>query len=407
MSPSKRMTSGAVAHSINGSVNDVWNVLTDGEAWSAWWPDGALEQPSSWAVAEELEWPNARNSENRHATITGLHPPDDDAGHEVAAAILWFKVPGADVEFRFRVDGVAPGLTNVIISCDGPTVKGWGFKVAGEQLRLDKEAKGIADALKKVVETRGAARGPRFTRRSKEPFLSWDLNAYLTQGEAIRIHHEAYRPEESGPMHASGAVPVEILVRFPELCSGCLERTNHTVECASNISSSWTDGGMTRTQTVRTTFEVPLCERCASYGLDSLIYISGHSINVPFQKKDLGNWVTFRLPNVAYYQPFLDANGLPHDRIAPGKDDAQRATQRGRDVAKLETQLRSWIEVRDGVGFHTYAQLKYRLLQLKIASRADLETLGAEYSVSLEQLADVGRISGDEIPALKILTSHT
>ena len=405
MSPSKRMTSGAVAHSINGSVNDVWNTFIDGEAWSAWWPGGALQQPSSWTEGEELLWPNA-GPENHHATITELHAPDEGTGLQVGGASLSFTIPEADVEFRFRVDGVARGVTNVILSRYGPTIKGWGFKVAGEQIRLDKESKGIADALKAAVESRASARGPRFPRESKELFLSWELNAYLTQGEAIRIHHEAYRAEESGPMHASGAVPIEILVRFPELCSACLEPTTHTVECASSISSSWTDGGMIRRQTVHPTFDIPLCERCASYGLDSLMYISGHSINA-VRKKDIGNWVNFRVPNVAYYQPFLDANGLPHDRIAPGKYDAQRATQRGRDEAKLEAQLRSWIEVRDGVGFHTYAQLKYRLLQMKIASRADLEALGAEFSVSLEQLADVERISGDEIPALRVLKSRT
>ena len=208
-------------------------------------------------------------------------------------------------------------------------------------------------------------------------------------------------------MHASGEVPIEILVRFPEVCSACLEPTIHTVECPSSISSSSSDGSTIRTQTVHPTFDVPLCERCASYGLGALMYISGHSIAVPVHKKDIGSWVNFRLPNVAYYQPFLDANGLPHDRIAPGKYDAQRATQRGRDVAKLEAQLRSWNDVRDGVGFHTYAELKYRLLQLKIASRADLDALAAEYSVSLEQLADVERISGEEIPALRVLKSRT
>jgi hypothetical protein len=410
LSRAKQSSVGAVAGNIKASVDDVWAVLTDGRTWRSWWPDGELDPAGPWGPGGDMTWPQAQAPENRHGKITELRAPDPGApDHEVDAAGLWFTVDQAHLDFRIRVDGVARGVTNVILSRYGPPLPGWGIKAQLARVRLEKGFQKVADDLKDAVEAHVASRGPHFHYETRELFLSGTLHVYLHQQEAIRIRYEQYQPGPTTPQPnvSEGMVPIEVLVTFPPLCSACLETTSRTHTCPSTIYSSGPTGtDMIRSQTVTTSFEVPICERCASYGLDGLIYISGHTIPTAIQKKDMGDWVNFRFPNIAYCQPFLDTNGLPHDRIAPGTFEGSRATQRGRDVGKLEQQLDAWREVRDGFGFHTYANLKYELLQLP-ADAPDLEqrltTVAAEHSVTVERLRDVERIAGEPIPALRAL----
>lgn len=421
---------GGVAANIKASLTETWEVLTDASSWQAWWPDGApRDSGAHWALGDVLVWDDPRASEYSQARITELTAPAAaDTEHVVGGAklVLTFDAAGVDVEFR--VDAVQRRLTNVIVSHAGPHITDWGLKGPKEQRRLEKQFHDIASSLHDVVETYAASRGPRFHYESRELFLHHEFNVFLKQAEALRVQYEQIRYERPAeapapspapgvagalrafftveePGQSEGSVPVELIVQFPPLCSGCLEPTHRTHETQGTISSAApVSPTETRVRTLRVPFAVPLCDRCASYGLDGLIGVEGHTISVPVHERDIGDWVDFHFPNVAYFEHFLAANALPANRIAPGKFDAQRATSRRRDRAKLDDALAAWRTVRDGLGFHRYAQLKHRLSQLGDGDPAGVamrvRELAGEFSVTLDQLRDVERIADEPIPAL-------
>lgn len=298
-----------------------------------------------------------------------------------------------------------------MLSRSGPPITGRGLAGPRETRRLQKELNIVAAALAVAAEAHASSLGPRFHYETREPFLSWHFNAFLQQHEVLTVQFEAARSEQPdappGAAVSTFSVPYELIVTFPPLCSGCLEPTARTLESHGNIrSSTHLSSTETRERTLRVPFAVPLCERCTSYGLDGLMSVSGHTITAPVRERDTGHWVQFRFPNVAYCERFLEANGLPGDRIAPGKYDAHRATQRGRDSAELEAQLASWHAVRDGLGFHRYAHLKYRISRLGGDPREvfdQLTSLAQEFSVTVEHLRWVEHIAQESLPALRVL----
>ena len=431
MKAGSRTTVVGVAANIKASLAEVWEVLTDAGSWQAWWPDGApRDSGSAWAVGDVLVWDHPQAAEHSRARITELTAPSAaDPEQVVGGAKLALAFDAAGVDVAFRVDALQRRLTNVIVTRTGPRITEWGLKGPKELRGLQKQVHDVASRLHDAVETYAASRGPRFHYESREPFLHHGFNVFVKQAEALRVHYEQIRYERpaeapapspapgvagslrawftvEAPGQSEGSVPVEVTVRFPPLCSGCLEPTSRTRETLGVISSTArVSATETLVRRLQVPFAVPLCDQCASYGLDGLIGVTGHTISVPVHARDIGDWVDFHFPNLAYSEHFLAANDLSADRIAPAKFDAQRATSRHRDQAKLDEALAAWRTVRDGLGFHRYAQLKHRLTEVGDGDPAEVakrvRELAGEFSVTLDQLRDVERIAGEPIPALR------
>jgi len=93
---------------------------------------------------------------------------------------------------------------------------------------------------------------------------------------------------------------------------------------------------------------------------------------------------------------------LTVDRISASKaNQPGRATARGRDRAKLDEALQTWASVRNGLGFHRYAELKHRLALAGAGmDRGTLAALATEFGTDLTGLLEIERIAGEPLPAL-------
>lgn len=245
-----------------------------------------------------------------------------------------------------------------------------------------------------------ATPGPRFGEKPDEPFLGSKLRAYLTD-------HEALGATVMAAAYAPGTLSARPKAVFPPVCSSCMEPTDRTEGMVGGrMSWTWADTGREITVSSEEVFwPVPLCERCASYGLFDLLSVGSEFISV---SRGWNFWVRFRFPNAAYIPAFLHANGLDPDTATAHEGiKVPRMGGKSRELRKLEEAVQAWAFVRDGLGFHRYAQLKHRLEDPTFASesmtREALERLAAEFDVPVEQLRDVERIAQHPIPVLKAL----
>jgi hypothetical protein len=254
-----------------------------------------------------------------------------------------------------------------------------------------------------------------FGEAPTEPFLASKLAVYVHKGAAFAGFDEPWEREETlFGTHATGTVTSRLL--FPQICAGCLDPTDRSLldrtfllrwERRDRVDLNHVE---VRSTSVRAGFAVPVCERCVALSVDDLFDVS-------FETRTAGDnvqhdWVRLRFPNLAYNQPFCDANaGITVDRnVGPMARSTEHMTlfevprMSRRQKADRDLGLETWTLCREMFGFHRYAQVKSELVELgPDADRPRLEALAGEQSLTLDQLRQVEVVAGAEIPALRAL----
>jgi hypothetical protein len=253
----------------------------------------------------------------------------------------------------------------------------------------------------------GANESPTLVRQGRwklerptELFLGSKLAVHMLDGEALDMLTYAA---------AGGSGTIGLRVVFPHVCTGCLEPT--TLKQNRSLSLIWetVQDNTRRTTTISSgSWPLPMCVRCTGYGLAQLFEV----------KTDVsgGLWISFRFPNLAYYEPFVTANGLTWgERVAPTGAFSGRHEQKARDTKAIDAGIAAWALVRDGLGFHRYVELKTDLLELDdrfgaraVKERPDdvraaLDAFMRQHEVEPEQLREVARIANREFRVLESL----
>jgi hypothetical protein len=246
-------------------------------------------------------------------------------------------------------------------------------------------------------------RGPKLGRKPGELFLRSKLMVHISRYQVFEVVAGA----PSGGSKSS-ARPVQILMNFPPVCAGCLEPTDRVDDRPREFSfGEASTPTMTQTITVTAQWPVPLCERCMGYQLDALFQLEAGRVGLSGM-----DYVRFRFPNLAYADPFCRANGRSIDQVdsifAPMSDSIVSIVREHGVIERTRQELAecldAWSAVRDGLGFHRYAKLKHRLLDMgSSATKDSLAALAEEFDISPDQLREVERIATQPIEALRAL----
>ena len=158
--------------------------------------------------------------------------------------------------------------------------------------------------------------------------------------------------------------------------------------------------------------ETPICLQCHRFGLFDLVSIDAKwSFNH-------GSRVFVRLPSVAAYEPFREANHLRGDAwlTRPGLEPTHSTKAPMDEVAAeeaLRPALNAWFRMEERFGLHRYLRIKGRLRQLSarkgirkkplLSSEeiwAGLSELMREEDVSPEDLREIERLMKERVQAL-------
>lgn len=176
-------------------------------------------------------------------------------------------------------------------------------------------------------------------------------------------------------------------IRFPRLCTGCLQETASTSSWKEELTwRSTTLTASVETLTMTHTFKIPMCSRCVEADLLWLTAIKSKTYGADI-------WgVTFRFANVAYLEPFASANGHalkdriaspPSSLMAKGLDEVKR---RPEDIALYEEQVGYFRWVEERFGFHRYLAARRDLRKLeRKTSRRDRKKDPAEVRGAIER----------------------
>lgn len=246
-----------------------------------------------------------------------------------------------------------------------------------------------------------AAPGPKFSGAPTEPFLAPRFTVYMRATSVYDNFFEIMHTPSEDRFGGVKTFRVASKLVFPQLCSGCLEPTDRILDRTFTLSWERSDevGPSTiehRTITIDAAFPLPMCEHCLGYGLDELLQVTARDTDnlfAAFTARDTDE-LSFRFPNLAFYEPFCEVNGGTEVRPA-------RRYRLDRDHV-----LRIWALCSESFGFHRYARLQHELLEIGAdVDRDRLVDLATEASITPDQLLEIEAIAGTNIPALRAIDS--